>query len=132
MKKMSGSVFRPWDSTTDSNHQQEITTTVKTEQFTVDQQTVKKETEDFDEEVEDQDGRRQGVPDSVAGGHSALESGLAIAMRGLAGGRSTMAARWHLGSCLRGLVMGGGASSPPNSRALLTVAPPTSRLGEIY
>ena len=134
MKKVSGSVFRPWDCDR-HQHQQPLVgpTHIKTElpahQTADDVQLVKKELED-EEEVEekrgDQNTRRRPEDGRPADGHGGLESGLAIAMRGLvgaAGGRPATL-RWNLGSCLRGLVMGGAhpLPRPPFS------APPPNRL----
>jgi hypothetical protein len=103
MKKVSGGVFRPWDS--DSHHHQ--LTVIKTElpDHQLLEETIKKE-----DEAKDEKDPRQGPTDGHLGDSAqlGLESGLAIAMRGLVGpgsGRSA-AMRWNLGSCLRGLVMG--------------------------
>ena len=135
MKKVSGSVFRPWDCDR-HQHQQPLVgpTHIKTElpahqTAEDDVQLVKKELEDeeeVEEELGDQNTRRRPEDGRPADGHGGLESGLAIAMRGLvgaAGGRPATQ-RWNLGSCLRGLVMGG-AHPPPRPPFS---APPPNRL----
>ncbi len=108
MKKASGNVFRPWDDASGGGGSPVL---VKTELPTLkdEQETFKKKDEHEEEE------------DSTSGPNNrdreplGLESGLAIAMRGLVGS----AGRWNLGGCLRGLML-----RPPLSGPVPTGAQP--------
>ncbi len=97
MKKASGNVFRPWDDASGGSP-----VLVKTELPTLsdEQETFKK-----DEHEEEEDSTSGPSRDREPLG---LESGLAIAMRGLVGS----AGRWNLGGCLRGLMLRPPLSGP--------------------
>jgi hypothetical protein len=94
MKKASGNVFRPWDDASGGGGGGSPVL-VKTELPTLsdEQETFKK-----DEHEEEEDSTSGPNRDREPLG---LESGLAIAMRGLVGS----AGRWNLGGCLRGLML---------------------------
>jgi hypothetical protein len=100
MKKTSGNVFRPWDDASGGGGSPVL---VKTELPTLkdEQETFKKDANEVEEE------------DSTSGPNKdfeplGLESGLAIAMRGLVGS----AGSWNLGGCLRGLMLRPPLSGP--------------------
>jgi hypothetical protein len=99
MKKATGNVFRPWDDASGGGVSPVL---VKTELPTLkdEQETLKK---DEHEEGEDLTSGPNRDRESLG-----LESGLAIAMRGLVGS----AGRWNLGGCLRGLMLRPPLSGP--------------------
>jgi hypothetical protein len=93
MKKASGNVFRPWDDASGGGGSPVL---VKTElpKLNDEQETFKKDEHEEEEEDSTSGPDRDREP-------LGLESGLAIAMRGLVGS----AGRWNLGGCLRGLML---------------------------
>ncbi len=95
MKKASGNVFRPWDDASGGSVGGSPVL-VKTELPTLkdEQETFKKDENEVEEEDSTSGPNRDREP-------LGLESGLAIAMRGLVGS----AGRWNLGGCLRGLIL---------------------------
>ncbi len=100
MKKASGNVFRPWDDASGGGGGNPVL--VKTELSTLkDEQEAFKTDENEEEEDSTSGPNRDREP-------LGLESGLAIAMRGLVGS----AGRWNLGGCLRGLMLRPPLSGP--------------------
>ena len=133
MKKGCVSVFRPWDDSAplEGAGGDQPSSTLNTELLTEQQhQLLKREVEEEEEELEDEEKElRRGGRDgclSSGGPASGLESGLALAMRGLVGAAARRGGppglRWNLGGCFRGLMMGGPQPRPP----LLPAAGPSS------
>jgi hypothetical protein len=119
MKKASGNVFRPWDDASGGGGGSPVL--VKTELPTLkdEQETLKKDANEEEEEDSTSGPNRDREP-------LGLESGLAIAMRGLVGS----AGRWNLGGCLRGLMLRPPLSGPatdPQPRPPLRCQPTGSQ-----
>ncbi len=117
MKKATGNVFRPWDDASGGGGDGSPVL-VKTELPTLsdEQETFRKDENEEEEEDSTSGPNRDREP-------LGLESGLAIAMRGLVGS----AGRWNLGGCLRGLMLRPPLSGPvtgPQPRPPLR-GPPT-------
>jgi hypothetical protein len=123
MKKVAGSVFRPWD----SDHLEPLGhSRIKTElpaspAVVQEEELMKNEEADVEKKEEGVRLRRSSGTGHQPAGQPGLENGLAIAMRGLVGAAGRPAAfRWNLAGCWRGLLTRPRLSAPASSRSHLT------------